>query len=31
MIPNYDPEFDPKNLNPDEKIITRKVKRLVKR
>lgn len=30
-IPGYDPNFDPTQLEPDEKIITRKVKRMVER
>lgn len=30
-IPNYDPLFDPEFLNPDEKIVVRRVKKVVKR
>lgn len=30
-IPNYDPLFDPSNLNEDEKIVVRKVKKQVER
>lgn len=30
-IPNYDPLFDPEFLNPGEKIITRKVVKMVRR
>lgn len=30
-IPNYDPLFDPEFLNPDEKIVVRRVKKVIKR